>query len=104
MHPSLDSLSNPLLVTVIGLLVYVAFERRLSYLMLYWQVHLIYAGICVFILVAVCSMAMEDNSSHFASIPNSEYVRVVGGIFNTDPSEIHEQMHAQASKQVSDRR
>ena len=85
---------------VIGLLIFVHFESRFSHVTLYWQVHIMYAGICMFVFITMVSIAIEDNSSHFGSIPNSEYVRVVGGIFNTDPSEIHEHMHVQASKQL----
>jgi len=84
----------------IGLVVYKCFENKLESRLIYWQVHVIYAMFCVIVFVTLVSMAIEDNSTHFGSIPRSEYIRVVGGIFNTDPSEIHEHMHVQASKQL----
>ena len=85
---------------IIGLALSLNLEEKVAFIKLTWQAHWIYLFFCIFVVVGVISLAVEDNSTHFGSIPKSEYVRVVGGIFNTDPSEIHEHMHMQASKKL----
>eukprot|EP00518_Triparma_eleuthera_P014464 CAMPEP_0182471936 /NCGR_PEP_ID=MMETSP1319-20130603/21262_1 /TAXON_ID=172717 /ORGANISM="Bolidomonas pacifica, Strain RCC208" /LENGTH=325 /DNA_ID=CAMNT_0024672549 /DNA_START=92 /DNA_END=1069 /DNA_ORIENTATION=- len=65
-----------------------------------WRGQWVYVIICAFFLFAIFCLAVEDNSSNLAGIPREEYIRVVGGILNTDPALIHEHMHAQASKKL----
>ena len=75
----------------------IAARRRFS---LKWQLHWVYLVLCIFVLIALMGLAIEDNSSSFGGIPREEYIRVVGGILNTEPGAIHEHMHAQASKKL----
>ncbi len=71
---------------------------RYQELKLHWQLQVIYGIFFGFAVVAMLGMLIEDNSTHFLSIPDSEYIRVVGGILNTDPSKIQEHMAAQSQK------
>jgi hypothetical protein len=64
---------------------------------LHWQVHFLYLFCCVFVLIAVASLTIESGS-YLGGIPREEYIRVVGGILNTDPSDIHEHLSLQSSK------
>jgi hypothetical protein len=62
---------------------------------LHYRVHIGWAIIVMIILLSFVGLAIEDNSSNFGSIPREEYVRVVGGLFNTDPTRIAEHVARQ---------
>ncbi|GMH91060.1 hypothetical protein TrVE_jg5027 [Triparma verrucosa] len=85
---------------LIGLTVFLQFEESARRFSLKWQLHWVYLVLCIFVLIALMGLAIEDNSSSFGGIPREEYIRVVGGILNTEPGVIHEHMHAQASKKL----
>lgn len=84
----------------VGLMVFLQFEDYARKFSINWQLHWVYLVLCIFVGIALLGLAVEDNSSSLGGIPREEYIRVVGGILNTEPGKIHEHMHAQASKKL----
>jgi len=52
-----------------------------------WKAHWIYLILCAFVLVATVGLSMEEGG-YMTSIGRDEYVRVIGGIMNTEPAQV----------------
>ena len=63
----------------IGLLVSQACMVRWKEVDISWKIHVLWMIIVLIVFSIVVMIAIEDNSSSFGGIPNSEYVRVIKG-------------------------
>ena len=84
----------------LGLYLSFVFGRLFQSFDLHWRHHWYYFVACFFVLSTVLSLSVSDGNSSLGGIPRSEYVRVVGGILNTDPSRIAAHMATQTAARL----
>ena len=88
------------LTGILGLLLSFAAMNVLKDVDVHWRHHWYYFVFVFVVLGASASLSISDGNSRFGGIPREEYVRVVGGILNTDPSKIADHMATQTASRL----